>query len=346
MKIEETRKFNVEDYDHYVKEYIRKSEELGKTISHPMLRKEPFNLPDARWYVKNCPDKSVNTWADFVDWCGFVAKSKHPSKEKMIELIYKLQNEITRPLIYDDFRGNGCYHPPIEMIRKYWGTINHMKEELGLEIVQESMIDKKLSKEEFDITIQEICNYIFNDGRSFTTTFEIDSIKKWNSSQNLNKYSKEYYGVTLGKLFEKYNLHLGQRGCGINYDFTDGEHVTSQFEYMFSKFLKETGLVYNTDYFRDVRYSDFIPDCNNCMNCDYVINVNNKTIYIEIAGIIESYKEWYYSNKPITKSKTKEKYRQKLSKKESMLKSNNLIYFILFPCDLTKENFKNILDEK
>lgn len=162
--------------------------------------------------------------------------------------------------------------------------------------------------------------------------------------QNLNKYSKKYYGVTLGKLFEKYNLHLGQQGCGINYDFDDGEHITSQFEYMFSKFLRDNGLKYNLDYFRDVKYSSFIDKYSGNMNCDYVIHISDKIIYIEIAGIIESYKEWYYSNKSITRSKSKEKYRQKLYAKESMLKSNNLIYFILFPCDLTKENFKNILD--
>ena len=139
-------------------------------------------------------------------------------------------------------------------------------------------------------------------------------------------------------------MHLGQQGCGINYDFDDGEHITSQFEYMFSKFLKDNGLKYNLDYFRDVKYSEFIDDYNGNMNCDYVIHICNKIIYIEIAGIIEAYKEWYYSNKSITRSKSKERYRQKLYAKESMLNSNNLIYFILFPCDLTKENFKNILD--
>lgn len=340
----ERRKFDPKDYDFYVKEYIRKSEELGKTISHPQLRKEPFNLPDARWYVKNCPDKSVTTWADFVDWCGFVAKSKPPTKEKMVKLIYRLQDELKRPLMYDDFRGRGCYHPPIEMIRKYWGTINHMKKELGLEIVQESMIDKQLSKDDLDCSLKEISDYIHNDGRNFTTTFEIDTFNKWNSSQNLNKYCKKFYGVTLAKQFEKYNISLGQRGRGITYDFSDGEHITSQFEYMFSKFLRDKGLKYNVDYFRDVKYSAFIPNYNHHMNCDYVIHIHNRVIYIEIAGIIEAYKQWYYVNKEITNSKSKETYRQKLSEKESMLKSNNLIYFILFPCDLTKENFENILN--
>lgn len=343
MERMKARKFDPKDYDFYVKEYIRKSEELGKTISHPQLRKEPFNLPDARWYVKNCPDKSVTTWADFIDWCGFVANSKPPTKEKMVKLIYRLQDELKRPLMYDDFRGRGCYHPPIEMIRKYWGTINHMKEELGLEIVQESMIDKQLSKDDLDCSLKEISDYIHNDCRNFTTTFEIDTFNKWNSSQNLNKYCKKFYGVTLAKQFEKYNISLGQRGRGITYDFSDGEHITSQFEYMFSKFLRDKGLKYNVDYFRDVKYSTFIPNYKHYMNCDYAIHIYDKVVYIEIAGLIEAYKQWYYTGKEITNSKSKETYRQKLSEKESMLKSNNLIYFILFPCDLTKENFENIL---
>ena len=79
------------------------------------------------------------------------------------------------------------------------------------------------------------------------------------------------------------------------------------------------------------------------MNCDYIIHINNKIIYIEIAGILEGYKEWFYQNRQISSSSHKELYRRKLFKKETMLKSNNLIYFILFPCDLTNENFKNIL---
>jgi len=96
MAIEKSksRKFDIEKYDLYVKDYIEKSEKLGKPISHPMLRKQPYNLPDARWFVVNCPDKNVTSWAEFIDWCGFVAKGKLPSKGKMINLIYKMQSKL------------------------------------------------------------------------------------------------------------------------------------------------------------------------------------------------------------------------------------------------------------
>ena len=342
MKISEERKFNAEKYDDYVKDYISKSEGLNNPINSSELRF--FDLPDGRWFVRNCPDDSVKRWSDFVDWCGFVAKGKKPTKEKMITLIYKLQEEINRPLMYDDFRGVGCYHPPLKLILEYWGTINNMKKELGLEVIQESMIDRHLSKEDFDMMLLDICKYVKNDHRDFITTSEIDSNNQWNNSQSLRRYSKDYYNMTLTDMFLKHNIRLGKQGSGINFDFEDGEHVSSQFEYMFSKFLKDYGLKYNVDYFRDSKYSTFIPDCTNNMNCDYVIHINNKIIYIEIAGIIEPYKEWFFNNKPINSRKSREKYRLKLLEKQKMLRENNLHYYILFPCDLTYENFKSILE--
>lgn len=80
------------------------------------------------------------------------------------------------------------------------------------------------------------------------------------------------------------------------------------------------------------------------MNCDYVINYNSKEIYIEIAGIINEYKKWYYQNKIIDKSHHKEEYRLKLQKKENLMQLNNLEYYLLFPCDLTKKNLYDILN--
>lgn len=80
------------------------------------------------------------------------------------------------------------------------------------------------------------------------------------------------------------------------------------------------------------------------MNCDYLIHTKNNNIYIEIAGIIEAYKSYFFNNNEISCSKSKEIYRKKLFKKQNMLHSNGLNYYILFPCDLTKENTYNILN--
>ena len=336
--------FNTNDYDFYVKQFIDKSIEIDKVIPYDSLRKEPYNLPDARWYVKHCPNKDVKSWADFVDWCGFVATRKMPSKEKVVDLIYKMQSKLNRPLVYDDFRGVGCYHISIDTIKKYWKNMNAMKQELGLEIVQESMIDKHLDINSFDKMIENICSFVNKDDRNFITTNEIDLNKNWLNSDSLNRLSKLYYNISLNDTLLKNGITLGKQGRGINFDFSDGEHVSSQFEYLFSKTLKSYGLKYNIDYFRDVNYKDFIIDYSKNMNCDYVIHINGKILYIEIAGVLEAYKTWYYENKPIESSKSKELYRQKLLKKENMLKQNNLHYYILFPCDLNENNIYNILN--
>lgn len=340
------QKANIEYYDEYLKrlkDIIKNNPQIGNDL-YSLSRSETsvFGLPNIRWFIEHCPDKSVNDIKSFKNWAGFY--TKHMTKEQCSKVILDMVKKYNRPLMYDDFRGHKYGQVTIQMIRDNWGSLNKMKQDLGLEINIESMIDKRLSKEEFDIMIDDICNYVHNENRDFITTREIDANNEWSSAETLRRMSNKYYQCKLQNLLEKHNVSLGQQGNGINFDFKDGEHVTSQFEYMFSKFLKDYGLKYNVDYLRDVKYSTFIPEYKNNMNCDYVININNKTIYIEIAGIIAEYKTWFYADKPIIRSKSKEKYRLKLKKKEEMLNSHGLIYFILFPCDLTKNNFKNILE--
>lgn len=248
-------------------------------------------------------------------------------------------------MIYDDFRGVNLSHPSILTIKKYWGTFNNMKKDLGLAINQDSMLEKSLTKEQFDTMITDICDYVKKDNRDFITTSEIDCVDRWNNSQCLRKYAQKYYGLSLTQMFCGKGIRLGKQGRGLTFVFSDGEHVTSQFEYLFSKMLRKHGLEYNHDYFRDVKYSLFIPGYEGNMNCDYVIKIGEKVLYIEIAGIIEVYKTWFFQDKPISNRKSREQYRIKLTKKMKMLNENNLKYFILFPCDLTESNVSLILSD-
>lgn len=341
-------KSNIDYYDDYItrlKEVIKENPQIGNDL-YSLSRDDNckvFGLPNIRWFIEHCPDKSVNNIDTFKEWAGLY--TKHMSKEKCTDVILDMVKKFDRPLMYDDFRGHEYGQVTIQMIRDHWGSLNKMKQALGLEINQESMVDRQLSsKEELDSMIADICNFVHNEDRDFITTREINENSDWISADSLQKTAKKFYDCKLQDLLAKYNVSLGKQGCGINFDFSDGEHITSQFEYMFSKYLRDCGLKYNVDYLRDVKYSTFIPEYKNNMNCDYIIHFNGKTIYIEIAGILAEYKTWFYTDRPISRSKSKENYRLKLKKKEEMLKSHGLIYFILFPCDLTKNNFKNILE--
>ena len=330
------------DYDYWVSMFVEECKKQDKVISMNKLTKN--NLKDYRWYIKYCPDKSVKSWAEFINWCGFITYNSEPSKELVIKTILKLREKLDRPLYYNDFRGRSLYHVGIETIRKYWGTVNNMKKELGLEIIQEDMTGKQLSKEMFDKVINDIVEYVNNSNKDFITTTEIDNLDFTPNTNSLNKYAKKYYGLnSFSNILAQYGIREGQQGQGIRFTFDDGEITTSQFEYLFSNTLRNMGLVYNKDYFRNIKYNTFIPNLDKNIDCDYMIIINNVPIYIEIAGIIHAYKSYYYKNKIINVSKSKENYRKKLLYKENLLKENNLKYFILFPCDLSIDNIRQIL---
>ena len=333
--------FLIEKYQDYVNDFIKKSEERDKVVSCNELRL--FDLPDARWFINNCPDKTIDTWAKFTYWCGFFSP-KATSKEHAIELIYRKQRLHNTPLKYDDFRHAGCYDVQIPYIRRIWGTINKMKEELGLEIIQESMIDKIMSRDDFIDETNRLFNYLHSIDIDFITRRMLNSIKEFHNYDTFDKYCKRYFRISFNDYIINHGFRIGKMGSGIVSEFDDGEIAKSQFEYIFSSYLRSYGLRYNQDYFREVKYSTFISDYDGLMDCDYVIKYNDNTIYIEIAGIIDAYKTFFIDNKVIKNRKSREKYRKKLMHKKEMLLSNHLLYFILFPCDLTKENLKEILE--
>ena len=342
---EKIKKFLIRKLTNYIEKY-------GFPTSKKKAFKSENDMPSLRMYNRYL-------YGDLVDWiemCGYKlseedkyrlrhrgGRNYNLSKDECINRIYRMQQNLNRPLIYQDFKNPSIDTIGVTYIKKYWGSLNKMKEELGLEIVQESMSAKHLTKEQFDNVINQISLDLLNSNKNFITTREINLCNKYPNYGTLSKLCKNYYGIGLVEHAQKYNIYFGKQGHGINYIFEDGEHTTSQFEYIFSNYLRTHRFSYNKDYFRDVKYSNFIDNCKNNQNCDYIIYVNKTPIYIEIAGIIEDYKEWYYNNKEISSSKSKEKYRIKLRQKESMLKNSNLKYFILFPCDLTTENFDRII---
>ena len=304
-----------------------------------------YGLPDIRWFIHNCPDNTVIDLASFKRYLGYY--DRHLTKEECIDIIYKMSQEMDRPLMYDDFRPTGYGKVTIPLITQYWGSVNKMKKELNLEVIQESMIDKKPTSEEIKYMLEKIADYANSMGKEMVSEKEINYIANQYNLRKylcLDKWCQYYYNKKLSEKLLDYGISMGTPGRGNVHTFEDGEITTSQFEFIFSKFLREFGLIYEKDYFRNIRYSSIDKNYNGLMNCDYLIIYKGKSIYIEIAGIIEAYKQWYYKDQKITCSKSKENYRIKLKVKEELLNKNNLIYFILFPCDLTRDIFMSILE--
>jgi hypothetical protein len=140
-------------------------------------------------------------------------------------------------------------------------------------------------------------------------------------------------GTTVREYVESLGFELNKAGRGMNFTYDDGEKVYSYWEYIFSNFIREKGLKFSLDYNRSVRYSTFINSYSGYSDCDYEINVAGKTVYVEIAGMLRDYKDWYYSDSKIN-SLSVDEYRKKLKSKEEILSGNGINYSIIFPCDI------------
>lgn len=154
---------NINCYNTYIqklKNIINQNPQFGRglyTLSRSCIYKDA-GLPDIRWFINHCPDKSVNNIDTFKTWAGLY--TRHMSKEECKQIILDMAEKYNRPLIYDDFRGHKYGQVTIQMIRYNWGSLNKMKHELGLEINKDSMLDKQLSKNDFDNVILDISNYV------------------------------------------------------------------------------------------------------------------------------------------------------------------------------------------
>lgn len=330
--------FNPSDfsYDYWLEKFIIKSKEIGRAIKYDEMSE--FKLPSSRWYIKNCPNPKVTNFNEFVEFEAKMIPRYNMTKEMATQKIINLQKTLNRPLMKKDLTGIANGGVGESIVLKYWNSFNDMKRELGLEIVQESMKSKHKSLHDIKKDIARICVYVYENEHRETITQKdwklIDGVASYPAcSRWLNES-----GMSIREYISLIGFNYIEAGNGLNYDFKDGEHVKSQFEMIVSRVLKEKlNLVFNKDYFKEVRYNTFIPNYNELMDCDYVIKYKGETIYIEVAGMLRDNKKNFIDNIPIITSKSKEKYRQKLIQKEKMLKGNNLKYYILFPSDIQED---------
>ncbi|MEG2381583.1 MAG: hypothetical protein RSB38_07810 [Oscillospiraceae bacterium] len=326
--------------------------ELGNSISK-------FGFPTSSMFngkngLRSLGTYRSNFYGGIGDWISLIdedlskeyTRIKHLqscSKKEAIDLILNFRTNINRPLYYDDFR-KVTELPTLSIIKKYWGTVNNMKKEIGLEINIESMVGRTQRIEQIICNTNRVANSVYlqhNRKTLLATDFKSDD-NSLNIS-TLNKKLLEHLGLTLAEYLETIGFHLQKSGSGLMHEFEDGEKTYSQFEKLFSTYLKDMGFVYGETYYRDVKYKEINEKCTNKMNCDYMIINKKDRIYIEIAGILRNYKRFFLENLEIYK-KSKEKYRLDLIKKQEYLEDANVKFFILFPCDLTKQNLWNILN--
>lgn len=334
---------NIEDYLEMVELYKKISNEKGSALKYRELFYNEYSLPSSRWFITHCPDKNVINFNQFIEWCGF-KPNYLMSKDKTIEIILNMQSKLDRPLMKKDFANPTQDSIGVGMIKTHWGSMNKMKEELGLIIVGADVNELMRPIWQLEKDIIKLCNNIKRDeNRTIITYDDINNCDFTMNRQTYDKLFRDKLGMTLREYLQSIGFELMKSGSGLVKHYEDGEITSSQFEYAFTNYLRTNKFGFNSDYHRGVRYKTFVDNYSGLMDCDYVIKYKGRLIYIEIAGLLRDYKEWYLNDKPLN-SKSKEKYRLKLKKKENMFKEYGLEYYILFPNDLNEDKYKEIFN--
>lgn len=195
-----------------------------------------YDLPTATWYIDNCPNQEVKSFNDLLEKELHIRVNSKMSKETATKIILEMANKYDRPLMYDDFRGTSKDRVSMSTINKYWGTMNKMKLELGLEIVQEDMISKSKSKEEMLDDMQKLINEL---GR-LPLSKEIDACKYTNNSASYHRYFGGINNVfvQLGYIPNKKSISLSM----------SNEDIINTYK----EFIEETGVTPSHAYAKDI----------------------------------------------------------------------------------------------
>lgn len=321
-------KYNKEYLLNKISEYI---DVYGKV---PTLK----NMSDFLGYeCKIYYTKTFGSWNNALKELGLPLNSvSQYNDEYLKEAFRRFVSEHGRVPTWRDFNKNKDY-PSFWCYQNRFGSWNNALRYYGYPTLEDVYNFEVISK-----NLLLLCNEIYSKEKR-----DIISVSDIESCEYLPRYCclKRHFdknNISIKEFLNKNGFDINECGIGMKHIFDDGELTQSKYEYNFSLYLRNVlNLKYNIDYFRNVKYKDFILNYNGYFNCDYLINYKNRKIYIEIAGMLNDYKMHYHENKTIN-AKRKELYRLNLMEKESMLKENNLDYFILFPEDINI-NFLNVV---
>ena len=329
------------DYNRYKERFISLSMEIGHAPTKTELTKNC--LPTSSWFVKNCPCDSVSNYVEFVNWCGLI-ESKHVwTKQEVDEVLVGLDRKLRRRIKKSDIKPDKTGFSMI-VVNRIYGSLGNAIRELGLN--QEVQSNRKSIDYYKGVLADVVLDYIKKTGCRYITWRDIESGKYGAKTYN----HKAFIGA-----FSKYDENLRSfvkgLGCQFNpslfsssYTFQDGEMVRSKLEYEMSRFLKDIGLKYNYDYFRDVKYNKYF-DIHSKIDCDYVFVTEEGNKFIEVAGIIDPCSvagdcEWYEKEYA---SINENKYRDTMYEKMKLFNANKSAFMILFPNDIYTDIYKQKL---
>lgn len=338
-KYSHVRTNSVDKYDFYVQRFKDVCKEKGRTLTSPELTNNKFGLPNVGWLIKNCPDKNVKTYLDFVKWCNLTEAKHIWTKEEVSIALRKLEKQLDRPIHTNDVNTPNVGFSLI-VVKRLFGGLNQAKKEIGLLETESS------NQKPFDFYKESlksiILDYKRKTGLKYISWADIESGIYGNGGYGHKVYTNAFKkaGVDIHKYIRSLGCMMNTNKVSYKYTFKSGERVESRMEYLVTVYLRKIGLEYNKDYFRSVKYKTFTDEKSN-IDCDYVIYTPNGNFCIEVLGFIHNlYDDWKTHRYP---SNIENEYRDKMILKENILKHNDIQYLFLFANDVSSGKYKSLI---
>lgn len=320
------------DYDFFVKRFKEESIKKGRALNQSELINNSFGLPNSQWFVKYCPSSEVNTYDDFVQWCGFHSNKQKRDTKEIIQSLSNFEKALGRPITRQDISKDTIGFSMI-VINRIWGSLTKCKEELGLMKTNRSNpMSFEYYKNNLDIILDD---YYKRTSKKFICWKDIENNPFVTIGHKSLTDAFKRNGLDVVAYIRSKGFEMNPSLFSFHHTFEDGEITVSSYEYDFTKYLREQGYEYNKTYKRNVMYKTIAPYIlKSKINCDYVIN----ECWIEIAGIISNSENNWENH--IYLSKQKQDYQKQLLYKKQLLEDNNIPYIFLFPEDFINAKYK------
>lgn len=332
----------ISDYNEFVEKYKMFSQQAGRPLTSGELTDSKYNLPQAKWFVRYCPDKTVKSYRDFVTWCGFNPCKKVWTKEEVSNALRQFESDNNRNITTEDITTPNIGFSMI-VVNRLFGTIENARAECNLLPLIPRHGDPDTHY--IDMFTEVVLDYKQKTGRPYISWDEIESGKYGSRTYGHKCYTMHFLraGIDLFTYVKSLGCLMNQNSYSNSYIFDNGELVRSSMEYDFTTYLNECGFTYKIDYMRDVRYRTF-SGATGKIDCDYVIDVNGLPVYVEIAGVLDSSYNGKWESIDID-DPHHVLYRDNLLKKKDVLESIGAEYYFLFKDDIRNSSYKNLIDK-
>ncbi|MEQ8192649.1 MAG: hypothetical protein ABRQ39_32085 [Candidatus Eremiobacterota bacterium] len=296
-----------------------------KLDRHPNVKE--YDSMKTNGYCRRDLEKHTGkSFRDIIEDVLGILNPQSITRERIAADIYTIAEKIGRTPMLKEIRKNGWLeYSETVIFSKYWeacGSYNRFLKLIGLEPIRTDTFcyDEEYMMESF----QELFYKLERIPYAREITIE-------NNMPNYATYVSKFGSIrsVCEMLDIDYDANLKQCGAGIVCQDNNGNICKSRYEKIITDYFIDNNIPYK----KEPMYKDIL-NINKLTRCDWEININNKTYYVEYFGMYCREPRGYIGRKYLNKTRLKIK---------NIYKSGKIDDFIfIFPNDMKNKSLDDI----